>query len=119
MPARDREREWVAALQFSADLSFAGRLSKLTGTLVLTDDAIVFRPLAGLGRRKEIRLEDIEDVRAFAAKPPRLRVTPRGAKPVMFAIVPKRTTWAWAWSEDTSARDTAVAAIRAALARSP
>ena len=117
MPTRDREREWVAAVQFSSELSFVGRLSKLTGTLVLTDHATLFRPLAGLGRRTEIRLTDIEDVCAFAVKPPRLRVTPRDAEPIMFAVVPKRTTWAWAGSEDASARDSALAAIRAALAR--
>ena len=117
MFTRDRERQWVAAIQFSSELSFVGRLSKQTGTLRLTDDAIMFTPTAHLGRRTGIRLTDIEDVCAFAVKPPRLRVTLRHAEPIMFAVVPRRTTWAWAWSKDTSARDSALAAIRAALDR--
>ena len=113
MSPSDARQEWIAALPFSSGDSLAGRLSKLGGTLVLSDETLVFKPLGRLGRRKEIRLADIEAVDAFAEKPARLRVSPKNANPMVFAVIPTRGTPAW--SDDASARDDAIAAIRSAL----
>jgi hypothetical protein len=106
------EREWIAFIPFSRGSSFLGRLSLVGGTLVLTDDAVLFRPLAKIGRAKEIPLYDVDDVTAFADGSPRLRISARRRKPLVLGVFPTRTTPVW--SRDTSARDDAVAAIRAA-----
>jgi hypothetical protein len=90
-------------------------MSLVGGTLVLTDDALVFKPLAHLGRRKEIALADIENVGSDGDKPPRLRVSVAGRKPLVFLTLPKRGTPVW--SADASARDDAIEAIRAAIAQ--
>jgi len=42
-------RSWKAGLPWSTADSFAGWLSKLGGTLVLTDTDVVFKPLWHLG----------------------------------------------------------------------
>jgi len=106
-------REWIAGLPWSSRDSLLGRMSKVGGKLVLTSDGVTFEPLMKLGRRYDLRLAEIADVSAFAEKPPRLRITPRRDKPVVYAVVPSRSTPTW--SDDASARDSAVAAIRAAL----
>ncbi len=113
MPS-DERREWIAAVPFSSGDSLAGRLSKVGGTLQLSNDAVTFKPLAGLGRRKTIALAEIDDVDAYADKPPRLKITPRNGKPLVLMVVPKRSTSIR--SMDTGARDAALEAIRAAVA---
>jgi len=117
MDARNahRDKEWASGIPFSSGTSFAGRLSRLGGTLLLTDNSVVFKPLAHMGLTRTRSLENIETVSAFADKPPRLRLTSRNAKPLVLFVLPRRTTSMW--SEDTSARDDAVAAIGAALQR--
>jgi hypothetical protein len=109
----NREAEWVAAIPVSSGNSFAGRLSALGGTLVLTDDSVVFKPLFRLGIVRRRRLADLEAASPFAEKPARLRLTSRKAKPMVLMVLPHRITPMW--SEDASARDDAVAAINAAL----
>ena len=111
MAGTDRQ-EWIAALPFSPRDSLLGRMSKVGGTLVLTHETLVFEPLMRLGRRLELPLAEIAGVSAFAEKPARVRVTPRHGKPIVFAVIPSRSTPAW--SDDPSARDEAVTAIRAA-----
>lgn len=104
-------RSWKAGLPWSTADSFAGRFSKLGGTLVLTDTEVVFKPLRHLGRTRRYRLEDIAAVTPFAERPPRLRIVPRSARPAVFFVLPSRTTSSG--STDTSARDEAVRAIAA------
>jgi hypothetical protein len=105
--------EWVAGIPFSSGTSFAGRLSRLGGTLVLTNDSVVFRPLAHLGRTRTLSLGNLEAVSRFAERPPRLRLTSTDAKPLTLMVLSRRATPAW--SGDVSARDDAVAAIAAAM----
>ncbi|MCW2983528.1 MAG: hypothetical protein JWR63_1098 [Conexibacter sp.] len=112
MHAARSTREWIAGIPFSRGSSFFGRLSLVGGTLVLTDEAVLFRPLVGLGRAKEIPLSDIDDVSGYLDGSPRLQILARGCKPLVLGVVPTRTTTFW--SSDTSARDDAVAAISAA-----
>ncbi len=104
---------WAAGLPFSTGTSLAGRLCLVGGTLTLTAGEVTFRPLGGLGRVRRFALADIESVTAYATKPPRLRIAPRGGKPVVFMVLPDRSTSVW--STDTSARDDALAAINARL----
>jgi hypothetical protein len=108
-----RRTEWVAGIPFSSGTSFAGRLSKLGGTLLLTNDSVVFKPLARMGRTRTWSLESLEAVSAFAERPPRLRLTSRDAEPLILMVLPRRATPVW--SHDASARDDAVAAIAAAI----
>ena len=110
-----RRTEWVAAIPFSSGTSFAGRLSKLGGTLVLTNDSVVFKPLAHIGRTRIRSLQNLEAVSQFAEKPPRLRLTSTDAKPLTLTVLPRRLTPVW--SNDASARDDAVAAIAAAISK--
>jgi hypothetical protein len=60
----------VAGLPFSSGTSLAGPLTKVGGTLVLSDDAVTFEPLAHLGRARRFELEEIEQIAAYAEKPP-------------------------------------------------
>ena len=106
-------REWFAGLPWSSRDSLLGRMSKVGGTLVLTDEALAFQPLMKLGSRQELPLSEIAEVDAFAEKPARLQITRKRGKPIVYAVIPSRSTPAW--SDDASARDDAVAAIRAAL----
>jgi hypothetical protein len=105
--------EWVASLPFSSGTSLAGRISMLGGTLALTDEEVTFTPLAGLGRIRRFALADIERVTAYANKPPRLRIAPKRGRAVVLMVFPSRTTTVW--SQDTSARDEAIATINARL----
>lgn len=107
-------KKWVASLPFSTGDSFAGRLAMLGGSLVLDDTQITFKPIAGLGRSRKIALTDIESVTAFGEQPPRLRITLKKKEALVFIVVPSRTTLVS--SNDTSARDEAVASIGARLA---
>lgn len=100
-------REWVASIPW-------GRFSMLGGTLTLTDDAVTFAPLGGLGRIRRFPLEDIADVSGTADRPPRLRLTTAGGRSLALMVLPARN--APVWTRDTSARDQAVAAIKARLA---
>jgi hypothetical protein len=112
-----RQTEWVAGIPFSSGTSFAGRLSRLGGTLLLTEDTLVFKPLGGMGRTRTWRLINLEAVNAFADNPPRLRLTSTDAKPVILMVLPRRATPVW--SHDASARDDAVAVIAAAISERP
>ncbi len=112
-----RQTEWVAGIPFSAGASFAGRLSRLGGTLVLMEDTVVFKPLGGMGRTRTWRLRNLEAVNAFADNPPRLQLTSTDAKPVILMVLPRRATPMW--SHDASARDDAVAVIAAAISERP
>ncbi len=103
----------MAAIPFSPGTSFAGRFSTMGGTLVLTDDSVVFKPLFRLGIVRRRMLADLEAASPSAEKPPRLRLTSRQAKPLVLMVLPHRITPMW--SEDASARDDAAAAINAAL----
>ncbi|MEH0938881.1 hypothetical protein [Micromonospora psammae] len=105
---------WVASLPFSSGTSLAGRLSMLGGTLALTDEDVTFTPLAGLGRVRRIALTDIESVTAYADRPARLRIATKRNRAVVLMVAPTRKTAVW--SQDTSARDDAIAAINARLA---
>jgi hypothetical protein len=107
------DNQWVASVPFSSGTSFAGRLALLGGTLALTDEDVTFTPVAGFGRVRRIALVDIESVTAHADTPPRLRITTRTGRRVVFMVVPSRTTTVW--SADPSARDEAVARINARL----
>jgi hypothetical protein len=107
-------REWVAAVPFSSGSSFLGRLSLWGGTLVLADDVLIFKPLGRIGPRQHIWLKHIESVGPDGDKPPRLRVSVVGSEPLVFIALTRR--WASMFSTDTSARDVAVEAIRAAAA---
>jgi hypothetical protein len=98
---------------FSSGASFAGRLSKLGGTLLLTNDSVVFKPLARMGSTRTRSLESLEAVSVLAERPPRLRLTSRDAEPLILIVAPRRATPVW--SHDASARDDAVAAIAAAI----
>jgi hypothetical protein len=113
--APDSDREWIGFIPFSSGSSFLGRLSLIGGMLVLTSDAVVFKPLGRFGRRKIIPLTEILDVSAYAERPPRLRISVRGRKPLVLGVVPTRTTPTW--SVDATTRDEAVTAIRALSGR--
>lgn len=115
MAATQPTREWIAGLPWSSDSSFLGRLSKVGGTLALSDDGVTFRPLGGLGRKRELRLGGIADVKAFANKPPRLCITTHDGEKLVLIVVPTRTSSIK--SSDTSARDDAIEAIQAAARR--
>ena len=115
MTATESPREWVAGLPWSSGSSFVGRLSKVGGTLALTHDAVTFLPLGGLGRNRELLLSQITEVDPFADKPPRLSIAMRDGRKLVFIVVPTRTSSIG--SRDTSARDDAVEAIRAAVRR--
>jgi hypothetical protein len=106
-------REWIAALPFARAKSGLGRLSLVGGTLALTDDAIVFRPLMHLGRKRVLPLAEVTDVAAFAEKPPRLVIAVQQREHV-FIVAQNRTTPVW--NSDTTARDDAVAELAAAAA---
>src|SRR5687768_6541281 len=112
MPSVERTK-WVAGLPFSSSRSLAGRLSMVGGTLHLTNDAVTFEPLAGPGRRRTVALNEIEAIDAYADKPPRLRITLRDGKPLVFIVLANRSSSIR--STDTSARDAALEAIRAAV----
>lgn len=62
-------RSWKAGLPWSTADSFAGRLSKLGGTLVMTDTEVVFKPPWHLGRTSGSTDTSARDdaVRAIAA----------------------------------------------------
>jgi len=105
----------VAGLPFSSGLSFAGRLSKQGGNLLLTDEGVGFVELGDTKPLRLIPFDEIEEVSAYANKPPRLRITLRTGKPLVMMV--GRSRWMTARSEDTSARDEAVAAIRERVAR--
>ena len=109
------EHRWVAGLPFSTGSSVLGRMAKTGGTLILTDHALVFDPLVEESRTREWPLSEIAEVAEYGSKPARLRLVLRHGDPVVLAVIPKRTTPMW--SDDTSARDEALAAIHAALAR--
>lgn len=100
--------EWIAATPWMQKGPL-GRLSMTGGKLRLEPDALVFEPLAGLGRTKRIALDDVADVEPLADKPPRLRIQRRDGKSLTLIVVPKRATSIA--STDTTARDDAVAAI--------
>jgi hypothetical protein len=104
--------EWVAGLPFSRGLSLAGRLSKVGGTLMLTDDSLIFRPVGDLGRKRGFLLSEIRDVTAYADRPPRLLITPHSGSPLPLIVLPRRLSTMWA---DSSARDEAVSVIGAVL----
>lgn len=119
---------WVAGIPWSQKDSFAGRLSKLGGNLVLTDCRLMFEPLKApklggglkglelefLRGMKALPLDRIAEVERFSAKPPpRLRVRVRTGEQVVLAVMAKRS--ATIFSGDASARDEAVATISAAL----
>jgi hypothetical protein len=106
-------RQWPAALPLTSGLSVLGRLSRVGGTLVVTDDMVVFKPLAHLGRTRSFRLSDIEDVTTYASKPPRLRLTPYQRSPLTLAVSSYRMSSIE--TIDTSARDDAVTLIKARL----
>jgi hypothetical protein len=105
--------EWFAGLPWSSGSTLASRLGKVGGKLELVDDAVTFTPLARLGRRRTLRLAELEDRDAFADQPPRLRITPHRGKPLVLIVVPTRASTIR--STDTSARDAAIEAIRAAI----
>lgn len=86
----------------------------LGGTLALTEQDLTFTPLIGLGRIRRFALGDIECVTVHADKPPRLRIALKRGSAVVLMVAPSRTTTVW--SQDTSARDEAIAAINARLA---
>jgi hypothetical protein len=117
MAANGGQTGWVAGIPFSSGGSFAGRLSRLGGTLWLTEDTLVFKPLGGMGRTRTWKLGNLEAVNAFADNPPRLRLISTDAKPVILMVLPRRATPVW--SHDGSARDDAVAVIAAAISERP
>lgn len=100
-------------MPFSEGRSLAGRLSKVGGTLVLTGDAVMFKPVGGLGQARSFPLTDIHEVSAYADRPPRLRVSTRDGRALVLMVLASRA--ASMWSKDTSARDDAVAKINARL----
>lgn len=106
------DAEWVGSLPFSSNDSFWGRVAMLGGTLSLTEDCVVFKPLWGLGRVRQIRLEDLEAVVSGGDRPPRLRLVTSDAKPLVLMLGPRRLTPVW--TRDTGARDEALTAISAA-----
>lgn len=101
--------EWVASIPLSSGGSIAGRFSMLGGTLALTDEAVTFTPLAGLGRVRRFALIDIRNVEAVADRPPRLRLTTIQGRSLVLMVFPHRYTAVW--SRDSGARDQAIAAI--------
>ena len=103
-----RKYEWVASIPW-------WRISMFGGTLALTDEAVTFAPLAGLGRTRRFAFEDVARVSAAADRPPRLRVTTVDGRSMVLMVLPTRN--APVWTRDTSARDHAVAAINEWLAR--
>ncbi|MEV4464729.1 hypothetical protein AB0J51_13990 [Micromonospora echinofusca] len=109
------DNRWVASVPVSSGTSFAGRLALLGGTLALADEEVTFTPLAGLGRVRRVAMVDIEGVTAHADRPPRLCITTRTGRRMVFMVLPRRTTMVW--SSDPSARDEAVDRINARLAR--
>ncbi|WP_433788536.1 hypothetical protein [Actinoplanes sp. CA-252034] len=107
--------EWVASIPLSSGKSIAGRLSMLGGTLTLSDEAVTFTPLFGLGRTRRFALSDIRGVEADADRPPRLRLTTQQGRSFVLMVLSQRHTSVW--SRDTTARDQAIAAISERLTR--
>lgn len=99
-------REWVASIPW-------WRISMLGGTLALTDEAVVFTPLTGLGRTRRYALEDVADVSVAADRPPRLRLTTVSRQSLILMVLSARNVPVW--TRDASARDQAVAAINERL----
>ena len=102
------EYEWVASISW-------WRISMLGGTLALTDEAVSFTPLAGLGRTRRYALADIKKISVAADRPPRLRLTTSSDHSLVLMVLPARNTPVW--TRDASARDQAVAAINERLSR--
>lgn len=102
------KREWVASIPW-------WRFSMLGGTLALTDEAVTFTPLAGLGRTRQFALKDVKEVSVAADRPPRLRLTTFKDESLDLMVVPARNVPVW--TRDASARDQAVAAINEQLTR--
>jgi hypothetical protein len=107
--------EWMASIPLSSGKSMAGRFSMLGGTLALTDDAVTFTPLAGLGRTRRFALSDIRTLEAAGDRPPRLRLTPVQGRPFVLMVFADRNTAVW--SRDSAAPDHAIAAITERLTR--
>lgn len=91
-----------------------GRLSKFGGTLSLADDAVVFVPLGGLGRARRFPFAAISAVEPCGVQPSRLRIRLRDNTESVFIVARQRMTSIF--DKDVSARDEAVAAIRARTA---
>jgi hypothetical protein len=106
------DRTWVAGKPFSSKESFFGRLSLVGGTLILTSDRVTFKPIGGMGRSKKFLLTDLTAVDSLGDKPPRLRITSRDGDSLVIMVGSSRSDSMS--SQDTSARDEAVAAITAA-----
>ena len=102
------EREWVASIPW-------WRISMLGGTLALTDAAVSFTPLMGLGRTRRYAWQDIKAASVAADRPPRLRLTMTDDRSLTLIVLPARNVPVW--TRDTSARDQALAAINAQLER--
>ena len=74
------------------------------------DGYLVLHDLLPPGMMADMRA-DLD--RALAENPPRLRLTAMNVKSLSLIVLPRRVTPAW--SNDTSARDDAVAAIAATI----
>jgi hypothetical protein len=100
--------EWVASIPW-------WRISMLGGTLALTNEAVSFTPLLGLGRTRRYSLADVKQVSVEADRPPRLRLTTSSGQSLVLMVLAARNVPVW--TRDASARDQAVAAINERLSR--
>jgi len=107
------EKAWVASVPVVASTSLLGRIASVGGVLVLESDAVIFRPLAWIGRTRRYPLDSVVAVKRFADRPPRLRVEFDDGRAGVF-IVPA-TPLSPFWSRDTTARDQAVGEIGSRL----
>ncbi|UQU61792.1 hypothetical protein COUCH_22400 [Couchioplanes caeruleus] len=81
----------------------------------MTDEAVTFTPLLGLGRTRRFALDDVAEVCVTADRPPRLRLTTFTDQSLDLMVLSARDVAVW--TRDASARDQAVEAINERLAR--
>lgn len=125
-PAEMVEEAWVAGIP-----SRSGRRAKWGGTLVLTDQRLIFEPLQvptmagdvpmgtlGAERRLAYALSDLEYVEAVPDSRALLRLHTRLGQTADFLIAAGRVTPLWS-RKNTVARDAAVGTINRATRRHP
>lgn len=130
-PGERIEQAWVAGVPWSQTDSFRGRLSKFGGTLVLTNQRLLFEPLKPprlkpggpltgwdlmfLQAAKGLDPSQIVSVEPFGTKPPpRLKLRLGTGEELVLAVMPSRRSTMF--SKGTSARDEAISSISAAAA---
>jgi hypothetical protein len=107
--------KWIVAYPFGSGRGVLGRFSKLGATLSLTDDELRIAPLAGFGRQRTIRLDDVLSVESAGERPPRLTIMSRDGKPITLLVLDRRMRAIW--NKRSAARDDALRQITAALVR--